>query len=177
MSITQQQLADLFTYNPETGEFARKASMGKARAGVVAGSIHHTGYRRIKVMFREYKAHRLAWLYAYGAWPNGQIDHINGVRDDNRIANLRDVGGTENQHNRRGPSANNRAGYLGVSLCSKSGRYRATIKLDGKNKRLGLYDTAEQAHEAYCAAKARLHPTSPMYMIKAQGIAGPSANV
>lgn len=175
MMLTQEALKELFTYDTETGVFQHRLAVGRGKVGVAAGNIHRSGYRRIKVMLKEYKAHRLAWLYVYGEWPEGQVDHINGQRDDNRIANLRDVSGTENQHNRRKPSANNQSGYLGVSLCKDTNLWRATIKVGGKNKRLGLYDTPQQAHEAYLAAKAKLHPTSPMHMYAGREVSGPPA--
>lgn len=175
MTLTQEQLKGMLSYDPETGAFTCIKPMGRRRPGMVMGDIHHTGYRRIKLLGKEYKAHRLAWLYIYGCWPADQIDHINGVRDDNRIANLREANNAENQHNRHKLPRNNRSGYIGVCWCSESSKWRATIKVDGKNRRLGLFATPEEAHAAYLRAKARLHPTSQAHMHMTPAITGPSA--
>jgi len=77
--ITQAGLKELLNYNPETGDFAWVKSKKPA------GGISSYGYRRIIIDGKEHKAHRLAWLYTHGVFPEDQIDHINGVRHDNRI--------------------------------------------------------------------------------------------
>ena len=86
--LTQERLKELYSYNPETGEFTHLLSWGKRKRGDVAGYVHPTKrYRYIRIEGKSYFAHRLAWLYVYGKWPEDQIDHIDGVRDNNRIAN------------------------------------------------------------------------------------------
>lgn len=90
-------------------------------------------------------AHRLAWFLHYGVWPAGSIDHINGIRHDNRLVNLRDVTAAENSMNRRGEV--NASGYPGVTKCHK--RWGARIVVNGKRLWLGQHDTPEQAHATY----------------------------
>ena len=105
---------------------------------------------------REYSAHRLAWLYVHGAWPTGQIDHINGDRGDNRISNLRDVTPALNtQNQRRAARSNKSSGLLGVT--ANRGRWLAQISIGGKSRNLGRYATPEEAHAVYVAAKRVLH--------------------
>ncbi|MEM1188173.1 MAG: HNH endonuclease [Pseudomonadota bacterium] len=156
--ITQKQLKEVLSYDPDTGTFIWKQSRGGRLKGSVAGAIREDGYNVIYFQTRRYYAHRLAWLYVYGCWPKNMIDHRNGVRSDNRIKNLRDVTNQENQHNQRKASRNSSHGYLG---CSPNGRrWQAHIKVNGYKKYLGLFKTPQQAHEAYMKAKKELHPTS-----------------
>jgi hypothetical protein len=90
MTLTQEMLRKVIHYDPATGQFTwLKIGNTNGFAGKVAGSLDQQGYRRISVYSRFYKAHRLAWLYIHGVWPEPEIDHINRIRDDNRIENLR----------------------------------------------------------------------------------------
>jgi hypothetical protein len=93
----------------------------------------------------------------HGAWPSGDIDHINGQKTDNRIENLRDVTRTINSENRRGSNTNTATGYLGVSVHARSGKYRARIRAKGRLISLGLFLLPEEAHAAYISAKRDLH--------------------
>jgi hypothetical protein len=117
------------------------------------------GYISIGVDGTHYLAHRLAWLYVYGewptAWPAGQVDHINRIKTDNRIANLRIVTSSENKQNRELPHANNRLGFLGVKR--NGSKFMARIMLHGKVKHLGTFDTPELASAAYKSAKTTVH--------------------
>jgi hypothetical protein len=131
-------------YNPETGWFTRK---GK-RAGA---SDCCKGYRRIMYESKVYKEHRLAWYFHYGVWPENQIDHINGIKDDNRIENLRDVSQTINMYNKVNAYETNPTGYLGVATSGK--KYQARLKVDSKLLYLGTYDTPEEAHKVYMEVK------------------------
>jgi hypothetical protein len=92
-----------------------------------------------------------------GEWPQGEVDHINGVPSDNRWSNLRDVGRTKNAQNIRKPKSNGQSGFLGVSHRKDTGRYQAFITVERKRKTLGCYATAEAAHAAYLEAKRQLH--------------------
>jgi HNH endonuclease len=105
----------------------------------------------------EYKAHRLAWLITRGSWPIDQLDHINGIRDDNRLANLREASNLLNQQNQRLPRSNNKSGYLGVSWCSSRESFEARIRSQGKRLFLGYFSVADEAHAAYLQAKRLLH--------------------
>lgn len=155
-------LRNLLDYNPETGLFIwRRSNSNVSPAGSLAGrSINSDGYRQIVINRRFYKAHRLAWFYVHGVWPK-QIDHINGVRTDNRLCNLRNVSSQQNAHNQRRPHRNNRSGFLGVSKRA-DGRFQAEIRVSGKKRYLGAFPTAEQASAAYVAAKRQMHEGSTL---------------
>lgn len=127
---------------------------GKAKVGDIAGSPHN-GYIQVGLFGRRYYAHRLAWFLHYGRWPQGELDHVNGNRADNRIENLREVTRDENAQNRRKAQGNNKLGVLGVYRHSE--RFRAQIMAAGGRIHLGLFDTVEEAHAAYVAAKRRFH--------------------
>ena len=88
--LTAERLRERLHYDAGTGVFTRRVGSGHARTGEMAGSVHSTGYVRISIDGGKYTAHCLAWLYVHGVWPPDQIDHINGNRSDNRIANLRE---------------------------------------------------------------------------------------
>jgi hypothetical protein len=153
--VTSDRLKELLAYDAATGIFTWLVNRGKARAGDSAGR-HHQGYIFIRIDGQRYAAHRLAWFYVIGAWPASQIDHINEARSDNRISNLRDVSGFFNQQNKKQASSNCQTKLRGVSALY--GRYRASVYINGKQKYLGLFDTAEQAHAAYLAEKLASHP-------------------
>lgn len=98
-----------------------------------------------------YQASHLAWLYVKGEMPSKAIDHINGIRSDNRIINLREATLSQNAMNRI-KAANNTSGYKGVSFHKQSGKWQASIKINGKQKYLGLFLSQKQAHNAYVNA-------------------------
>ena len=156
--LTAARLRELLRYDPYTGHFTRLVrTSNRIKVGDIAGALTDTGYISITVVGHHYQAHRLAWLYVHGAWPNGEIDHINGCRDDNRFHNIRDVTRTENQQNRRRVNTGSKSGFLGVHWDNKDGTWRARIMVDGKLHFLGRFPTAEEAHAAYLTAKRELH--------------------
>jgi hypothetical protein len=99
--------------------------------------------------------HRAAWLYVHGKWPNGQIDHINGDRSDNRISNLRDVSHSVNQQNVHRPRRDNASGFLGVTR--QKNLWTSQVTVSGKTLHLGLFKTPEEAASAYLEAKRKHH--------------------
>ena len=157
--LTAARLRELLHYDPDTGVFTWRVHRGIKRvAGLPAGTINSRGYAQLKISpYGSIQGHRAAWLYAHGDWPSRHIDHINGNKADNRLVNLRDVTHSENQQNQRTAHRNNRVGLLGVSV--SRGRYAATIQIDGANRHLGRFETAEEAHAAYIEAKRGLHGT------------------
>ena len=159
--VTQEYLIRTYAYDPQDGKFRHRGqTANRITPWSVAGFVNEKGYRVIKVKGKAYKAHRLAWMYVYGEWPNGQIDHINGDKEDNRIANLRIVTDSENRQNCIKPQSNNQSGYRGVKIDPRPGRVKrfdATIKINGQKIYLGTFLTAEEAYEAYLAAKVKLH--------------------
>ena len=112
-----------------------------------AGTVTSKGHREIKVKGKEYKAHRLIWLYANGKFPDDQIDHINGDPSDNRIENLRDVTHQENQKNQKKPRTNT-SGHVGVYWHKGAEKWLARIIVDGVSNHLGLFNVLEDAVEA-----------------------------
>ena len=152
-----ERLLRLLEYDPLTGLFTWKYQPKRGiSAGTPAGYKHSQGYTSIGLGCYQFFAHRLAWLFSYGAWPSKHIDHINGDKKDNRIANLRDVSRTVNLQNMRAPRRSSRTGLLGVGIY-KDGRFIAKIRLNNKQRHLGIFATAEEASEAYLAAKRKWH--------------------
>jgi hypothetical protein len=149
--LTAERLRELLHYDPETGVFtwvARPRS-GPSRVGQRAGGAERDGYVRLKVDGGRYSAHRLAWLYVTGAWPVAEVDHINGVRGDNRFSNLREATIWQNKANQKRHS-DNAAGFKGV-VWSAYG-WKAQIARGGRQIYLGLFKTPEEAHAAYIGA-------------------------
>lgn len=155
--LTQERLKELLEYDPETGVFVWKITRrGKAKAGARAGAINNNGYEHIWIDQIAYKSHRLAWLYVNGSWPARAIDHINRIKSDNRITNLREATKAQNGWN-RGKNSNNTSGYPGVSWHKTVGKWSARIRIDSARKHLGYFDTPEEANAAYVRAKAEHH--------------------
>lgn len=155
--LTCERLKELFSYSRETGEFTRIKAVSAAKPGTKISHKDSKGHIQVRIDGCMYSGHRLAWLYVYGEWPKGHIDHINGIRSDNRIANLRDVTITENAQNIRNPRINNKTGLLGVSWKASAKKYVAQIQIHGKVKYLGLFSDPHGAHEAYLQAKREHH--------------------
>lgn len=159
-SLTCDHLRKILHYEPATGVFTHLIAYPKSRVevGSIAGHVEKSGYRRIKIARRHYPAHRLAWLYVYGEWPNGQVDHANRNPDDNRIENLRIATRSQNQGNSVKPR-HGAGSSRGAHFNRFKGRWQATIRLNGKTKFLGYFASEELAHEAYmAAAKAKYGP-------------------
>ncbi|HHX7365802.1 TPA: HNH endonuclease signature motif containing protein [Enterobacter hormaechei] len=158
-------LRSLFLYDPVTGRLHHKANRRRVKACSYADSTRRAdGYRQVALRLdgKQYqlKAHRVAWILAHGAIPHGkQIDHINGIRDDNRLCNLRLVTQRENDQNRR-----KARGYSWNKGCSK---WEAYIRVDGVLRHLGLFTTEAAARAAYLKAKVRYHPSTPADLLQA----------
>lgn len=155
------ELREKLNYDPDTGILTWKKLRNSSRVGQVAKSLDVAGY--VQISFGTgcvHKGHRVAWAIYHGEWPTGPIDHINGCRSDNRIANLREVDHRTNCQNVRiGSMINNSTGVLGVWKVKTSTLrpYRAKIMSGGKQYHLGGYATVEEAHAAYVEAKRKLH--------------------
>lgn len=146
----------VLSYDPDTGLFTRKIGWHRFSAGSIAGALHPNGYVYISINGTRTGAHRLAWLYVEGTLPDCSIDHLNGVRSDNRIANLREASVTLNAENQRRPHSNNKSGFLGVSR-NTQGSWSARIRVKGKLIQIGSFPDPEAAHSAYLNAKRLLH--------------------
>lgn len=160
--LTAEEVRSLLDYDPVTGEFTWKwrndyLPQWNARyAGRRAGSLTRDGYCSIRLGGHHHKAHRLAWLHFYGELPSAQIDHINGERSDNRIANLRLATQIQNSAN-AGIRRANKSGFKGVSWDRGRRKFRAQIRNGITNTHLGRFDTPEEAHAAYVAAALKMH--------------------
>lgn len=152
-----EDLKTVLDYEPATGVFRWLVPRGRVSAGASAGTLRGDGYRAIRINRVTHLAHRLAWLMTTGLWPKGEIDHINGVRADNRWLNLRDVSRDVNQQNQKRAQVTNGAGLLGVSRADAVRGFRARIFFEGEEHHLGTYPTAQEAHAAYLEAKRKLH--------------------
>ena len=157
--LSAARLREVLNYDPETGVFTWKVrTSNRVNVGAVAGAMLKTGYLSICLDGKFYRAHRLAWLFVRGEWPTADIDHLNGIRTDNRFANLRDASRSVNQQNLRAARGSTASGMLGVYRSDKKGKpWRSCIKVDGVDRHLGNYATPEAAQAAYIDAKRKLH--------------------
>lgn len=147
--LTAQRLRDLIYYDKVTGEFYWTVARRGIVKGQLAGAIIHRGYKAICVDGVRYLSHRLAWLYVYSEWPDGELDHANGDKGDNRIENLRLATRSQNNAN-RDTLKPTRSGIKGVSWHAKGHKnWRARIKHGRKERSVGYFHTKEEAAEAY----------------------------
>jgi hypothetical protein len=154
-SIPVDRLRELFFYDPATGILTRRISISNGLAGSPAGTSNKTGHMTVGVDRKLVYVHRIAWAMQTGAWPVGEIDHIDGNPRNNRLANLRDVDRATNMQNRRTADRDSGTGLL---VAFRAGtRFEAKIMANGVLHRLGTFGTAAEAHEAYLVAKRRLH--------------------
>jgi hypothetical protein len=159
--MTQDEVKQILNNDSATGEFTWLVPRGtKIKIGDRAGNLRPDGYRRIYVDGKGHLEHRLVWLYYYGYLPTKPLDHINGIRNDNRIDNLREACHAENGQN-MGKNKNNTSGFTGVTFHKPTGKWMAHIAKNGKKYHLGLFYTPEEAHDAYLKAKANLHTFQP----------------
>lgn len=156
-SVTR--LRELFDYDEQTGVFKRRVTIKgcNAKVGAVCGSNDGKGYLKISIDGRQFFAHRMAWAFVHGVWPDQDIDHKNGIGVDNRIANLRLATASQNGENQRRAHTKNLAGLLGVCSDRRSGKFEARICARGVAHHLGTFETAQAAHRAYVEAKQGLH--------------------
>lgn len=168
--ITQEYLKEALDYDPETGIFMwkeRPREHFKTESSMKGWNTrysctnavrkHSEGYIVISIKKRPYYAHRLAWLYVNGIMPNDEIDHINGVRDDNRISNLRDVSRTGNAQNVTKKRCGCKNYPIGVQFYKPLNKYVAKISFNKKQKHIGYFSSITEAHQAYLKAKRELH--------------------
>lgn len=146
----------LLTYDPKTGIFKWRQRASNRPAGSVAGSKGANGYVYIAVKKRLVLAHRLAWFYVHGQWPDEQVDHINGSRSDNSLGNLRLASQSQNTCN-GALRKTNTSGYRGVSWSKDKKKWVARIVKDRKQHVLGYFHDKEMAYLAYLDAAKELH--------------------
>lgn len=160
--LTQERLKELVDYNPETGKFTwiKKHPMArKIEVGDEFRSVDSYGYLMASILGNRCKAHRLAFLYMTGEWPSDQVDHINGIRKDNRWCNLREVNNLNNHRNMK-LQKRNISGVTGVFWHKKNKKWRAMIRANGRNLHLGVFDNLSDAKRARIKAERKYgyHP-------------------
>lgn len=161
MTISQKRLKELFTYNAQTGHLYWRVSNSNAiKVGQRAGHKRPDGYVVVYADGISYREHRLIWLWHTGSFPKNFIDHKNGIRDFNKIENLREATKSQNSQN-AARQRNNTSGYTGVVWNARQERWIARVKVNGEVHHFGTHATPEDAHAAYLAGKARLHSFQP----------------
>lgn len=150
--LTVESVRSALDYDPETGVFRWRVSRQRVRKGKAAGFTTPQGYVRICLGGKVYSAHRLAWFYVYGVWPDGEMDHINRDKADNRIANLRPATKAQNMAN---SVTRGKSGRRGVARTRNGKRWKAQITVDGRTRHLGTFDDREDAVFAYAVAAAK----------------------
>ena len=160
LELRYEEVARLFTYDRESGVLYWRVRNGNnTRRNYVAGSIkgNNNGYRRVRVNGQSYKEHRIIMMLCFGHIPeNAEIDHINHVRDDNRLCNLRFVTGSENSRN-KSVSSKSITGVTGVHFSKTKKKYIAQIKVNRKVMHLGMFDTLEEAAAARAEANLKFN--------------------
>lgn len=150
-AMSLEQIRDYIEYNADTGVFTVKAWWSSRReVGDRIDYVFGDGrYHKVWFQYKQYLAHKLAWWYMTNEWT--LIDHINRDGTDNRFNNLRPTTPQGNGAN-RGLFKNNNSGFKGVSLCQRTNKWVAGIKVNGKSSYLGQFNTPEEAHEVYKTA-------------------------
>lgn len=155
--IEQSRLKELIHYNPKSGALVWRKRRGSAKAGSSWGCVDDRGYILGMVDGAFYRGHQLAFIYMTGALPEGDIDHKNGEKSDNRWSNLRPCTRRGNMAN-CGPRADNTSGFRGVTASPTPGRWIAQIRnKEGGTKYLGTFENKECAAVAYDKAAVMMH--------------------
>ena len=153
--ISQQELKNRIIYDPDTGSVVWRITFGSVKAGYRSKSLNTSGYLQVMILGRSYSHHRLAFLYMTGSFPTEEVDHINGIRTDNRWVNLRAVARLENRKNVRMLDSNT-SGHVGVRWLKDRKKWRAYIKSDRKQKMLGYFNHLSDALAARALAEREL---------------------
>lgn len=154
--LTQAKVKRLFEYRD--GELYWKVNIGNVKKGSLAGSIHMVSghsHRRVGYKGKNHYISRIIFLMFHGYLPEN-VSYIDGNSRNTRIENLREANNSQVQCFSR-KSKNNTCGYKGVTPYKLTGKYIAQISKNKKHYHLGLFDTAEEAHKAYCKAAKKLH--------------------
>jgi hypothetical protein len=160
-AVAIADLREAMAYDHDTGSLTWIVNAStSAKAGTNVGATCNKGYIVTKFKGVQLKAHRVAFALFHGRWPDQFLDHVNGVRSDNRICNLREASFEVNRQNTRHAQRNSQTGVLGVRV--RRGRFVAQLQVQGRTLHLGTFDDAHAAHAAYVAAKRKHHPGSTL---------------
>jgi len=155
--ITQEELKALLHYDPVTGNFTRLTRTAQCvKVGDIAGSTNRLGYVALWILGKRYAAHRVAWFYIHGYWPTKTIDHINLIRNDNRLVNLREATAAENNIN-RDKQSNNTSGCTGVTWDKSKRKWLAQCSVNGKRYNLGRFHNFDDAQSVYQEFSSKHH--------------------
>ncbi|MEP9387159.1 HNH endonuclease signature motif containing protein [Mesorhizobium sp. KR9-304] len=152
--LTYERACEVLVYDRETGALNWRVARPGAPKGALVGTRSSHGYTQVEVDYRLYKAHRVIWLLMTGNWPTHQVDHINGMRADNRWKNLREATPLQNSRNRR-PSKSSTSGRVGVTFIKASSKWQAYIGIDSRTVSLGHFAEIEKAIAAREAAEKK----------------------
>ena len=165
--ITVERVRELFNYDPDRGVLTRRITVSEnARENDSPGFIKK-GYLVIRVSGKDYFAHRLIWLHQHGKFPEGPLDHINRVKTDNRLSNLREVTPSQNMQNTN-EACHNTSGTKGVVWVKETQKWRVKIRLENQRFHLGNFDSYDEAVSVYQGARSLLHthrPTDPCNIV------------
>ncbi len=170
-NLTAQRLRELLNYDPDTGLFTWRIQRSNVAKGAVAGNLRPDGYFDIRIDGKIHRAHRLAWLYMTGAWPDNLIDHIDRNPSNTRWGNLRQATHSQNHQNQK-IRADSRHGHRGLSPHS-SGLWRARIRVRGRVIHLGYFPTVESASQARADAERKYFTHSPLCAPQAESLDPP----
>lgn len=155
VEVTQKLLKEHFEYR-DGHLWWIKPTARRTKIGDKAGTDNYTGYRNCRFFTKLYREHRLIWLYHYGVWPDQQLDHINGVKSDNRIENLRKCTNQQNSFNKKSNSSSS-SSYKGVHWKKRDKVWVAQYTLNGKITWIGSFETEQEAAEAYRKTTESFH--------------------
>lgn len=154
---TPEELNYRFRYDALSGLlYLKNPASRKTKIGEICGTRTYAGYVQVSINNKHFLAHRVIWAMVYGAWPKGSLDHINGVRDDNTLTNLRAATCSENVWNQR-VNKRNKSGVKGVYWAAKSKKWQAAMNVGGKFYNIGLFKALADAEAATRAAREKLH--------------------
>jgi hypothetical protein len=168
VEVNQERVKALYNYDPNTGVFVSKLynkPVGFLQQGYLCVVLWHHGKER------KFRLHQLAWLYVHGVWPDPMLDHINGIKTDNRINNLRIVTNAQNAQNRtiyKTKSDLPKSGFKGVHWVRSSNKWRASIGCNKKTYYLGVFSDPKKAFFVYQDAAKKLHTHNEQNIIKIQ---------
>lgn len=152
-NLTLERVKSVLHYDPDTGQFTRLMSLGRWKAGPLVGWIESTGYHRTVLDGERVYLHRVAVFYMTGHWPPEHVDHINGDKLDNRWVNLREATASQNIMNSK-IAVTNSSGVRGVHYYKQTRKWSAYL---AENKKLGYFDTKEEAAAARAEAELRVY--------------------